>query len=551
MSAMESAFTIADVLPRNDEHAPQHATAISHSQTAHIAPQRNHEIIYAWPDHRPERAIHHEHIRAQLLQEAEAKSAWVHQQPHGTAPDDRTAPVAFPADQPTWGFEDRAHYPPINFVIERRGYKHPNYEVLPFYYNGLLVLDLDGNPIRNFHHLPPTISSKIHGGHIEALMRFDSRTTYADIRARMPPKVAIYKNGQTVERPLRKVGALSAAAARYREMAGCLNWQNRMGSETLNNYILDNLPEDLKAKNSTKGWRPLTKDDITALRAPAIGSRPYQARKRASSVEVRRKRNESIKKRRTMAKAARANLKRGRSQPRAKPIGSDLTTGQLPVFSMAGSPDQDSHTKKPHGKREIEALQKAISPSVLHLISLLGVEPVKHRLLSYEDQISNLQSQVNETYRSFNDGMEDPPALVRLIGWTGGIENWPSAKFWDGQNFYRIDGEGGIGALMSGNDDLTATNEAAGDDDLRQTKSLSGEEDLPDGSMRPFDEEISSIIATQSRSTSENDSDSEPVAGGFLVNARGDRILPANPSVNNGGSQTFSYRRSSRGLLED
>lgn len=45
------------------------------------------------------KAIRHEYIRAELLRVAEASHQWTHPQPQGEAADDRTAPVAFPADQ--------------------------------------------------------------------------------------------------------------------------------------------------------------------------------------------------------------------------------------------------------------------------------------------------------------------------------------------------------------------------------------------------------------------------------------------------------------------
>lgn len=236
---------------------------------------------------------------------------WVHPQPQGKASDDRTAPVAFPADQPSWGFDDRAHYPPINFVLYRTNYKGPTYNWGYLYFNGLLVLDLENRPIKNFLHLPLTISSKIHGGHIEALLRFDDRTTYADIRARMPPKILSLHSGKVRWIPVKQIGALSTAAARYREEAGCLVWHDRAGCHVLNDYILANLPEELKARNTTRGWRNLTKNEIIAIRAPEIGTRPHQARKRASSAEEHEKREGWIKMQKQKAEAAGVDFSEG------------------------------------------------------------------------------------------------------------------------------------------------------------------------------------------------------------------------------------------------
>ncbi|KAL8709485.1 MAG: hypothetical protein Q9225_007443 [Loekoesia sp. 1 TL-2023] len=501
---MESINTIARDSAGTNEQLARPTTIIGHSGEASDAPQSDHETLYTWPDGRTERAIRHEQIRSQLFQEAEAAWSWIRPQPHGTATDDRTAPVPYPLDQLTWGFEDRSQYPPINFVLERRGYKHPDYEVLPWYYNGLLVLDLDNKPLKNFHHLPFTISSKIPGGHVEALMRFDDRTTYADIRARMPPKILSYRSGKPYERPLKKIGALKVAAARYREMAGCLNWHDRMGSEVLNDYILANLPEELKAMNTTRGWRNLSKDEITALRAPAIGSRPHQARKRASSTEAREKREESIKKRRTKANAARVDFGGGRS------------------------PDQDCRTKIPVGNEEIEALQTALSPTMMQSISILGVEPVKYDLLSYENQLDDLQFQVSDMYRSLNRGNEDQPTLVQLTSWTGGIKNWRSARFWDGQTLYEINEEGGVGAKI-----LNMSNTQQAVEEMQED--APAQADGPPAEIAPSEEDTlkaAAVDEAQSEYTSDDcNSDHEPSVGSYLVDARGNRIHPNSGSA--------------------
>ena len=51
--------------------------------------------------------------------------------------------------------------------------------------------------------------------------------------------------------------ALSAAARTFRETTGMLSWSRRAGSEVFNNYILANLPADLKKRNTTRGWRDI------------------------------------------------------------------------------------------------------------------------------------------------------------------------------------------------------------------------------------------------------------------------------------------------------
>ncbi|KAL9030843.1 MAG: hypothetical protein Q9196_001070 [Gyalolechia fulgens] len=476
------------------------------------------DILYTWPNGEKVKAIRHEDIRTQLLQQAEANFSWVHPQPHGHGPDDLTAPVSFPLDHLSWGFKDRAHYPPINFVLHRKEYRHPNYEVLHWYYNGRLVIDLEDKPVKKFLHLPPTISSKIPGGHIEALLRFDDRTTYADIRARMPPKVLSYRNGNTTERPLKKLGALSTAAARYRELAGCLNWHDRMGSQVLNDYILGNLPEELKPRNTTRGWRNLTEGEIIAIRAPGIGSRPQQARKRASSTEVREKRQEWTKKRKQMAEAAGVNFSRA-------PVS---------LSPIVGNEVKDMRKKAPCGDQEIEALRKALRPTLQQVIGILGVEPVKCDRLSYDDQLRHLQYQVTQIYQTLNRDHEDLPKLIQLTKWGGGIKNWRSAKFWDGNTLYMINEVGGVGAKVLDIDTpkigghAPATSHDGGDGPTEQDDVPAREDEFSAEFAPPETDTLNGqpLNEVESEYASDNHSDDEPPPGRYLVDGRGNRIDP-------------------------
>ncbi|KAL8926718.1 MAG: hypothetical protein Q9208_002792 [Pyrenodesmia sp. 3 TL-2023] len=256
---MDSDHEEVEVIPENFGMRSEHHQYIC--KTANPLANK-HEELYRWPNGKYERAIRHEHIRSQLLHEAEKIGSWTHHQPHGAAANDRTAPVAYPPDQLTWGFGSRDQYPAINFVLERKDYTHPNYEVTAWRYNGYLVLDLSRKPIRNFRHLPYTISSRIPGGHIEALMRFDDRVDYADIRARMPPTIIVSQNGKAVEKPLKHVRTLSAVTQRYRQSAGCPSWYDEPEGEALNNYVKSILPSECIAENSTRGFRNLAQHEV-------------------------------------------------------------------------------------------------------------------------------------------------------------------------------------------------------------------------------------------------------------------------------------------------
>ncbi|KAL8646686.1 MAG: hypothetical protein Q9210_005993 [Variospora velana] len=213
-------------------------------------------------------SIRHARIRIQLILSARAHINWTHHQPCGHTLDDATAQVAFPRERLSWGFHTRDAYPDITFAISPNRYTHPPYAVKHMAFNGLMVLGPGGQPIRAFPHLPGTISSCVRGGHIEAWMRYDNRTTLEDILARMPAPamewVPPMKGEGRAGKPMRVVGDLESAARQFRETVGSLDWRGGDGEE-LRQYILRVLPDSCKARTSTRGWPGLTSDEMLGL----------------------------------------------------------------------------------------------------------------------------------------------------------------------------------------------------------------------------------------------------------------------------------------------
>ncbi|KAL8728058.1 MAG: hypothetical protein Q9166_005658 [cf. Caloplaca sp. 2 TL-2023] len=453
----------------------QDTESIGDCDTAPPQPTQDyHEEDYTFPEGKVVKAIRHEFIRAELLQRAEAAYTWTHPQPKGAGPDNRTAPCSFPPDQLDWGWT-RQFYPKINFVLEKKGYKHPPYDVAHWYHNGRLVLDLSGKPMRKFHHLPDTCSSKLHGGHIEALMRFDDRTFYTDIRGRMPPRVTYKKKGEIYTKQIKGTNALSAAAKVYREKAGCISWCERAGSDLFKNWILANLPTHLRARNTTQGWRDLTKAEIATIKEPTIGSRPNQARNRSNSEEARQKREENIKKRRTQAARHKASAKEARQDEVQEEYESnsdfdeddessedDIEAGE--TFEDEETDDEavtpagpnyatldptDARFIVPTTREELTAICEALSLTIEHFkIILPGFFPllhIPHSRRSYAHEVTWLRTQIDRINAKSHPGNHVRPYLIHLTYWTDGIANWRSATFFNGRGSYRINENGSIG----------------------------------------------------------------------------------------------------------
>ncbi|KAL8874424.1 MAG: hypothetical protein Q9198_006889 [Flavoplaca austrocitrina] len=356
-----------------------------------------------------------------------------------------------------WGWT-RDLYPPINFVLRKREYKHPDYEVQLWYHNERLVLDLEGRRMKFFHHLPVVCSSQIPGGHIEALMRLDDRMSYSDMRGRMPPRITIKRKGVAKEKPQKGTNALSAAARSFREATGMLSWNARAGSEAFNNYILANLPGNLKARNTTRGWRDLTKAEIMTIREPGIGTRPEQARKRSSADEARRKREKNIQKRKARANAERKKAAlNDESDGDLTSLDSDDTEDEEEDGSDSEDEDAtdfidvpDIRIKFPSLAEETIAIQDALVGTIEQAKQILGdFAPIIHEPHSYASQVGNVQQQFDAKYQAQNPDLGKAPTLMHLTSWLGGIQDWRSAKYWDGSTEYLIEEDGTIGSQYS------------------------------------------------------------------------------------------------------
>ncbi|KAI4243719.1 MAG: hypothetical protein L6R40_003332 [Gallowayella cf. fulva] len=291
-----------------------------------------HEKDYTFPDGSMVKAIRHEHIRAELLHQAEATHSWKHPQPHGAAPDDRNAPCAEPPDQLDYGWTQH-HYPAINFILKKRGYIQPEYEVK--------------------------------------------------------------------------------------------DWRDRAGSDILNDYILANLPAELRKRNTTRGWRDLTKAEIAAIKEPTLVPRPSQARKRASSEEAQQKREENIKKQRASAvrdKATADNAGDGGQTTSDGEYGEDdLDLAPINRIEVFTTEMDDFRWANPRTAEEKIAVREALATTIDYFTAILRTpEPLLDRMSdsrSYGHQINRLRREMNKKWKILNPGETKTPYLLHLTAW--------------------------------------------------------------------------------------------------------------------------------------
>lgn len=178
----------------------------------------------------------------------------------------------------TWG-PKRANRPEILFQYDPPTVSlNPTYNVQAWYDQNRIVLGYDGTPVLCWSHLPATISSRITGQEIEALLRLDRRSRLSDLMARMPKKKqSDDKVSSTV--PRLHYTHFSKKQRKARLRLCCRSWSMYRASTSkvdraLELYLSQHFAQ-LEATRLVKGFHDLNKeeqDDVKALCKEMQGS---------------------------------------------------------------------------------------------------------------------------------------------------------------------------------------------------------------------------------------------------------------------------------------
>ena len=160
-------------------------------------------------------------------------------------------------------------------------------------HNGLIMLDPDDNPVKDWPGIPRCFSSKIEGGRIESLRRICGMTI-PDFRARMPRKVMM-KSGTV--KPLFGLTSINQRLSRFREKYDCPPWLTREKVDVLKKHTLQRLANHGAPPVSTAGLPPPSEYEVERRRLEAFGKNPEKAAGRSVSVEERGARGDQQRKR--------------------------------------------------------------------------------------------------------------------------------------------------------------------------------------------------------------------------------------------------------------
>ena len=332
--------------------------------------------------------------------------------------------TSFHRDQRDWG-SSRAHWPTILTLWAEPPGPRPIYHIGYLRFNGQLILDYAGTPIRAFHNLPLTISSAVKGFRLEAWMRQDmKRLRVNDILARLRTK-----NTPNDQVPLHKQGDFKDRVHFFRVKAGLVTFRPYNSAPRLAaRAYMDSLRTPAQRASNLAIDRDLTPDELATLKetsrgvranavagpgvgananvpAPALAPGPAQVPARAPTPPPSP----------TVTPPSQSTQRR---RQHAAPQPATPRT-PAPVQDL-----RDSRDAVPKTCKESYTLTNALEETVQHFQKLTG-QPPKHTdtARSYSAQWNALQAQFDTVWNSQRP-TEEIPQLFKLSKWTGGISRW-------------------------------------------------------------------------------------------------------------------------------
>lgn len=350
-----------------------------------------------------------------LLFEGSTNAITAHEPPdHGI---DSKNITSFHPDQRDWSFA-RAYRAPILTLWSEPLGSAPNYRIGYLLFNGRLMLDYAGKPIKAFRNLPLTISSAVKGFRLETWIRQEiHRLHIDDILARLRTR-----NTPNGRQPLHRRGDLTDRANAFRLKAGLItfrprNWAVRLQARA---YI-DSLRTAAQRANNLATDQDLTPDQLATLKKLSkIGSVSATAAPSASERSAPG----------TVGAPAKVSTpsptvtppSRPTHPPRPCPASQPAPASPLPPAPAQNL--QDSRDSKPSTCKESYVLTDALEETVAHFKKLTGRNPkATNPTESYSSQWNALQAQFAPIWE-LQKPAEETPLLFKLRAWTGGINCW-------------------------------------------------------------------------------------------------------------------------------
>ncbi|KAL9014629.1 MAG: hypothetical protein Q9173_000722 [Seirophora scorigena] len=424
--------------PSPEEMAKDKADKIQAEDDRQPIPDDVDVLEVEWSGAGKARAVYHYQIRKYLLERDLKKyGPYRYARTRGKAFEDQTAPHP---DQLRWRFDKRPLLPDILLQYRKNGRPDPLYKVPDMYWRGCVVIDTDRNPVLDFRHVPSTLASNAEGGllalkhlfyeedanseiYSEALERLDSRVRHQDLAARhyvlnpiTLPNLKDLKN---------RDNKLAQQMRRWREEWCCISWATRRcGSDAFINFIDDILPQELKDKNTTRGFRKLAPREILKVKDVNLGKFSNRSRYPTDHEKRQAYSTDQARKLDRIRKIAEDSRVEEELHSEEMDTASETATNADSEEEPQGP---DSRHETPTNEQEQQELHEAMMPTIMHFLDLTGELPVitnwdiPYIVLHY-----NIWCQLRQVL-ALEEGQEPPP-LVGYGRFVGGIGEWRSAK---------------------------------------------------------------------------------------------------------------------------
>ena len=340
--------------------------------------------------------------------------------------------TCFHPDQCDWA-SSRAHWPTILTLWAEPPSPPPTYPIGCLLFNGQLILDYSGTPIRAFRNLPFTISSAVKGFRLEAWMRQDiKRLRVNDILARLRTRNT--PNGRV---PLYKQGDFTDRAHFFRIKAGLVTFRpHNAAVRVAARSYMDSLRTPAQRASNLATDQDLTPDQLATLKEISRGGRTNAIAGPGASASIGAPANVPARAPARVSARTPAPIPAPAPTPTPSPIVTPASRSSQRRRQHAAPPPAtpptpapvrnlpDSRDAVPETCKESYTLINALEETIQHFKKLAG-QPPKHTntAQSYSAQWSALQAQFTPIWKSQRPA-EEIPLLFKLCKWTGGISCW-------------------------------------------------------------------------------------------------------------------------------
>lgn len=257
------------------------------------------------------------------------------------------------------------------------------------------VIDVINNkPLRDFVHIPLTISTKVEGWLLEAWFRLDPSLRFEDLIQRMPfkPKHNVYKSRAVINRLVRR-------RELFRDKGRCLSWMKSSWTKKWDLYLISemNSNPDTANPNSTRHLQDLPAEGTKSMSRIISETKEFLAKGNHRALKGERREEKDREVERTLASHPAKKIKAALDQVSNR----GMTTVQAPRKSRKSS----SRRKQAVDNTTPAQPQQNVDPAYPN------IESASHRGMTRHLDVDEEDVHPASGYPGYSVSAEEPPAM--------------------------------------------------------------------------------------------------------------------------------------------